>query len=157
MKNKMLLVAISLFASVAVGAPCKSWVGIWDVTFDLGGPWTDRIIVKNVAGTKVTATDEFGNRVDAVCKAGVLLINNGDSDYVSTSWYLAPGFARVVSTYYNDWDLTQPWLVVDFNPAIVAKVSSNAALMTSEASAFSGKDELDNERHRRFRELHTSK
>lgn len=157
MKNKILLVAISLFASVAVGAPCKNWVGIWDVTYDIAGPWTDRLIVQKVAGTNVTATDEFGNKVSAVCKAGVLLINDGDSDYVSTSWYLAPGFSRVISTYYNDFDLTQPWLLVDFQPATITKVSSRGASMTGEASGFSGKDELDNERHRRFRELHTPK
>lgn len=124
--NKYIIAILMLFSMNVNAGPtnCKQWVGDWNVTWTILGDWTDTIHITQATANSITVYDDFGNKISAACKKGVVIANDGSSDYVSTTYYLSNGFARVVSTYFNDWDLSEPWLLVDFDPATVTPAKS---------------------------------
>lgn len=103
--NKYIIAILMLLAPLTIeAATCKQMLGNWNINYSINGnPYTDQFQITGVKGTNLIAFNRrTGAQVDAWCRAGVVMIDDGDSDYVVQHYYFWTGNARILNVIAND-------------------------------------------------------
>jgi hypothetical protein len=112
-RHTIIAAALLVAAQSADAATCKQMLGNWDINYSINGNlYTDEYQITAVKGVNLTAFNrKTGVPVAAWCRAGVVMIDDGDSDYVVQHYYVWPTGVRILNVFANDGSIDAPLLI----------------------------------------------